>query len=341
MNPQTILIVDDSDLNRKILHNALSENYNILEAANGIEALDIINKNNDISLVILDIMMPKLNGIEVLKIMKSKKETISIPVVLITASDSNEEYAFELGAVDFIPKPFKVKVVKSRVNTQIELKNLKDNKNEKYILEDTLYTELSELVLSSVLFGNRHNFSNMFKKNRAAVSLYMEKLINKNLFKNDKPAISETDIINSICFRDIGKIFIRDEILLKPDLLTKEEFEAIKTHTNLSNKFFEKIPKNLDTPLLKLITDICYFHHENYDGSGYPFGLESTSIPFCARVAAIFDCYEAIITEKPYRKAHTHKYAIDFINENKGTKFDPELADAFVSISDEIEKIYS
>lgn len=340
MEKQTILIVDDSNLNRKILNKALSQNYFILEASNGIEALSVLNKNNNISLVILDIMMPELNGIEVLKIMKSKTETSSIPIILITAADSNEEYAFELGAVDFIPKPFNINVVKSRVKTQIELRNLKTNFAPVNQADTSVHLELLELMLSSFTSGNKRDFSNNVRKNKSAVSKFINMLNDKHLLEIDSAFINKIDIINSICFRDIGKFFIDENILFKPSSLTEKEFEIIKTHTKITDILFDKVPMNLHIPVLNLIRDICYYHHENYDGSGYPLGLKGKSIPFVARIAAIIDCYEAIISNKPYRKAHSHKYALDFIIENKGIKFDPMLVDIFISLSSELEKIY-
>lgn len=339
MDKMTVLIVDDSSLNRKILNNALSEDYNILEASNGIEALNVINKNKQLSLVILDIMMPELNGIEVLKIIKSKPDSALIPIILLTAADSNEEYAFELGAVDFIAKPFNVNVVKSRVKTQLELRYLKNN-NAELNFVNSIYKEITDLALSSLLFGNRESFSNIIKQDREAVSKFLEKLKENNLYEENKTIITDNDFVNSICFRDIGKLFIRDNLILKNSSFTAEEYEAVKKHTILSDRIFDKIPKNMSTPILSLVMDICYYHHENYDGSGYPMGLKGSAIPFPARIAAIFDCYEAIISDKPYRKAHSHKYAVDFIRANRGIKFDPALADIFISMDKELERIY-
>lgn len=339
MDKQTILIVDDSGINRKILNNALSSDYNIIEATNGLETLKIINKTPDIALILLDIMMPELNGIEVLKILKSRAETSNIPIMLITAADSNEEYAFELGAVDFIAKPFNINVVKSRVKTQIKLRNLEHSISNNAV-DYPIFDKLTEYMLSALFLNGQGNLTNILEKNRTAVSIFIDKLKKKELSEIDYNFMSDETFIRSIAYRDMGKLFIDKTLLCKPSGLNKEEFEIIKTHTTLSDKIIDKISKSTPTSILSLLMEVCYYHHENYDGSGYPKGLAGKAIPFSARVAALFDCYEAIISPKPYRKALSHSYAMDFIGKNIGIKFDPDITPVFLSMDKELEMIY-
>lgn len=345
MNKPKILVVDDSEFNRKVLINTLKDEYETIEASNGVEALNMINKYvASLSIILLDIMMPQMNGIEVLKILNENGIASSIPIILITAADSNEGSGLKLGAVDFISKPFDPDIVKIRVGTQIKLKTQRDSleelleynmRNNEYVWDNAVYTLATIAEFRSLdLFDNA-------KKSKDVAHLIICELM-KNCDYNYPYSNNDSQaIISSIPLRDIGKIFIPDKILFKPGKLTDEEFELMKKHAEHGSKIAVNFVNDTNDIYVKHCIDICKSHHENWDGTGYPNKLKGEQIPLSARITAIIDVYDALVSKRVYKIVSLHNDAMDIIERESGKKFDPHLVNTFISLSKKIQDIYN
>lgn len=343
-----ILVVDDSDFNRKILINNLIDDYDILEASNGVEAINLINKNiASLSLVLLDIMMPELNGIEVLKILKQNGTLASIPVILITAADSNEAYGLQLGAVDFIAKPFDPKIVKTRVDTHIKLKDYRDRLEEliEYNMRsmDDVWDNAIDAFATVIEFRNLDLIDHT-KKIKELTKRMLSKMMEKHGYDFTYSHEDRRAIISVMPLCDIGKICISESVLFKTDKLNKEEFEEIKKHCEFGSEIAVKFLNNSNNSnenYVRFCKDICLNHHENWDGTGYPNGLKKEEIPLSARIASLVDVYDALVSPRVYRNPYSHSEAVKIINRELGKKFDPSLVCIFLQIEKEIETIYS
>lgn len=344
MNKRKILIVDDSEFNRKILINALEEDYDIIEAANGLEAIKLVDKNiTSIALILLDIMMPELNGIEVLKILGENGTTNSIPVILITAADSNEAYGLQLGAVDFIPKPFDPCIVKTRVDTQVKLKDYRDKLEELLAFnmkdQEDIWGNAIDTFATLSEFRNLDLIKNV-KKSKFFTKLILCKIIESDEIVSNYTSEDHKAIINVMPLRDIGKIYLPEKIIFKPDKLTDVEFEICKKHTEFGCDIAVKFLNDVNKTYIKHCTDICKYHHENWDGSGYPYGLKNTEIPLSARIAAIVDVYDALVSQRVYRDSYTHEQAVKIIEKEESKKFDPQIINIFKLLQREVKDIY-
>ncbi|MDH5718578.1 MAG: response regulator [Spirochaetia bacterium] len=329
MNP-LVLIVDDVSSNIQLLGNFLRRaNYNLAVASNGKEALEIVKKKTP-DLILLDVMMPELDGYETIKILKSKDETKNIPVIFLTAKDDTEDIvaAFELGAVDYITKPFQAKELLSRVKTQIELKSLQNN------LEDQVKNRTEELkkaheqlVESHIEVINRLAIAAEFRDKETGnhlkrMSYYSMELGMAYGLKNEDTG----NIFVASAMHDVGKIGIPDNILLKKANLTEEEREIMKEHTNIG----AKILSGSHSKLLKMASEIALTHHEKFDGSGYPRGIAGSKIPVTGRIVAIADVFDALTTERPYKEPWSVDRAVSFLEEEKRKHFDPDLVNIFL-----------
>lgn len=344
MNKPKVLIVDDSEFNRNVVINTLKDEYEILEAENGLKAIDIINKKmTTLSLVLLDIMMPELNGIEVLKILNENGVVNSLPVILITAADSNEAYGLQLGAVDFIAKPFDPDVLKTRVNTHVKLKTYRDRIEEllAYNINNNFQLWNNAMDVLSALAEYRDlKFSENSLKCKQITKTLLFKLIEDDYNEQDFNADNAKIIIDVMPLRDIGKICIPEKILFKTDPLTNTEREIIKTHIDAGVEIIDKFLNNVNEDYVNYGIILCKTHHENWDGSGYPDGLSGKNIPLIGRIGAVIDTYDALVSERIYREAYTHEEAIMIIEDEIGRKFDPEIASLFLDIEQTVKELY-
>lgn len=338
-----ILIVDDSQMNREFLSDILGDEYHLLLAENGVQGISLIRQHlTDIAIVLLDLVMPDMNGFEVLEYMNKNNWIQDIPVIMISADTSGVavEKAYELGASDFIYRPFHVNIVRKRVANIIALfskqRRLKDILTEQ-IYEKEKRSALMITILSHIVeFRNGESGLHILHINRIT-----EMLLNVLSFKHPEFKITYHDIsliTTASSLHDIGKISIADDILNKPGRLTKEEFEIMKTHSAIGAKIIKELKWDQHDELLKVAYEICRWHHERWDGRGYPDGLKGDEIPLSAQVVALADVYDALISERCYKKAISHDKAIAMICHGECGTFNPLLLECLVDIHEELKK---
>ena len=331
-----ILIVDDCDMNREILREILSSDYSIMEACGGEEALSMIHQfGTGISLVLLDIVMPGLDGFEVLSYMNQDHTIEDIPVIMISSEDSEAfiRRAYEMGASDYVSRPFDAKVVYRRVTNNIKL-YAKQRRLIRMVTEQIREREknVSMLVVLSQIVEFRNGESGLHVKHiRRFTECILDCLIEKDpdLHLGTK---ERENIPLASALHDIGKIAVDDKILNKPGRLTPEEFEAMKLHTVYGAKMLEELQPYYDEPLLKTATDIAHWHHERWDGRGYPDGLVGDAIPLSAQIVSLADVYDALTSERCYKKAYSHDKAVEMILNGECGVFNPKLVECFVEI---------
>lgn len=338
---QTILIVDDSEMNRSILINILSPHYTTLEASNGIEALALLQKYHfEISLVLLDIIMPEMDGFETLTAMKQLNWFHNIPVITISAENSADtiERAYNLGVVDYINRPFDKKTVQRRVHNTIMLyskqKMLEDMVAEQILEKEQNNSEMIEILSNIVEFRNGESGLHVLH-----IRLITEILLQKLGELTDKYVLSFSQaavIVNSSALHDIGKISIPEKILNKPGKLTKEEFEIMKTHSIIGAEILKEVSLHNNSQLIKTAHDICRWHHERYDGNGYPDGLKKDDIPISAQVVSLADVYDALTSERVYKSAYSHEKAMKMILNGECGIFNPILLQCLIKAGSQI-----
>ncbi len=339
---QKTLIVDDSEMNRSILADMLGDEFDILEAANGIEAINILQKShNEISLVLLDIIMPEMDGFEVLAVMNRYHWIDSVPVIMISAENNPSaiERAYELGVTDYISRPFDVLIVRRRAINTIML--YAKQKKLTGLVADQIYekertTSLMVYILSHIVeFRNGESGLHVLR-----INTLTELLLDSLVSKTDKYHLSKSDIsliTMASSLHDIGKISIDSQILNKPGRLTPEEFEIMKTHSTIGDTMLKELPF-MNEPLVKVAREICRWHHERYDGRGYPDGLKGEEIPISAQVVSLADVYDALTSKRVYKDAFPHKVAMGMINDGKCGAFNPILLDCLNEIQDSISE---
>lgn len=338
-----ILIVDDSEINRAILSDIIDDKFTILEASNGLEAMEVIRQNaGSLSLVLLDLVMPEMDGLEVLTAMNSLGLISEIPVIMISSENSSSfiERAYELGATDFISRPFNVFVVKKRIANTIMLYSKQKhliNLVSEQIYEKEKNNDIMVKILSHIVeFRNGESGPHIMH-----VNVITELLLKQLVKRTDKYKLTSKDIdciVTASSLHDIGKISIPDHILNKPGPLTEKEFEVIKTHPQVGADMLSELTEYLDNPLVITAYDICLCHHEKYDGKGYPNGLKGDEIPISAQIVSIADVYDALVSERCYKKAYPHQVAIDMICAGECGEFNPILLDCLKDISATLER---
>lgn len=340
---QKILIVDDSEMNRSILSEMLGGEYDVIEAENGAEAIAVLEKSiTELSLILLDIVMPVMNGYEVLETMNSNRWIEDVPVIMISAesSPSSVDRAYDLGVADFISRPFDSRIVHRRVINTILLYSkqkmlaqmVAEQIYEKQKTSNLLITVLSHIVE----FRNGESGMHVLH-----VQTITETLLRNLLEMTDKYNLTEEDISlisTASALHDIGKISIPDTILNKPGRLTDEEFAIMKTHSAVGAQMLDDMPFYKDEPIVKTAYEICRWHHERYDGRGYPDGLSGDEIPISAQIVAIADVYDALTSERVYKKAFTHDVAMKMILNGECGNFNPLLLKCLEKSAEELRR---
>ena len=342
---QKILIVDDSKFNRDILKEILGETYNYLEAENGNQAIQMIGENIGIDLMLLDINMPQMNGFEVLKIMKESQCIEETPVIMISSEESVDTMreAYEMGITDYITRPFDSVIVKKRVQNTLSL--YANQNNLVNVVVDQIYEKeennnIMIRILSSIL-GSRNSES---REHILHIKTATEMMLRQLIKITDVYHLTEADIAlitTASSLHDIGKIYIPEEILNKPGRLTDEEFKIMKTHSKLGADIIQDIHLPQEKPLVHTAWEICRWHHERWDGKGYPDGLKGEEIPISAQVVSIADVYDALTSERCYKKAFDHDTAIKMILDGQCGQFNPILLKCLKELSPRIFKIFS
>ena len=339
---QQILIVDDSEINREILKEILKEDYRILEAANGEECLEQLERSGTgISLVLLDIVMPEMDGFEVLAAMNQNHWIEDIPVIMISSEDSDSyiRRAYEMGVSDYISRPFDAKIVYQRVLNMIKL-YAKQRRLIRLVTRQIYEKERNNRMLIGILsqiveFRNGESGLHVIH-----INLITQLLLEQLVKKTGKYQLSWEDrllIATASALHDIGKIGIDEKILNKPGKLTKEEFEIMKTHTLIGAQMLDNLDMYRNEKLLKLAYEICHWHHERYDGKGYPDGLVGEEIPISAQVVSLADVYDALVSERVYKKAFSHEKALEMIQNGECGTFNPLLLRCMTEAQDKLK----
>lgn len=339
---QKILIVDDSEMNRAILTGILDDGYDFLEAENGLQALDVLRAHRDISLVLLDIVMPELDGFGVLSVMGEQHWIDQTPVIMISAESDSMlvERAYQLGATDYISRPFDKSVVRRRVINTLMLYS-KQKHLMRMITEQVYRREKSNRLMTGILshiveFRNAESGPHV-----QHIQTVSELLLRQLARKTDRYTLTEDDIAlisTASALHDIGKISIPDSILNKPGKLTAEEFEIVKTHAAVGASILQNLPMTQDEPLIQVAYQICRWHHERYDGHGYPDGLVGGQIPITAQVVSLADVYDALTGERCYKKAYPHETAVRMIQNGECGVFNPLLIECLLDIQDQLQR---
>ena len=339
---QQILVVDDSEINREILKEILKENYRILEAANGEECLEQLERyGTGISLVLLDIVMPEMDGFEVLAAMNQKHWIEDIPVIMISSEDSDSyiRRAYEMGVSDYISRPFDAKIVYQRVLNMIKL-YAKQRRLIHLVTRQIYEKERNNRMMIGILsqiveFRNGESGLHVIH-----INLITQLLLEQLVKKTGKYQLSWEDrllIVTASALHDIGKVGIDEKILNKPGKLTKEEFEIMKTHTLIGAQMLDNLDMYRNEKLLKLAHEICRWHHERYDGKGYPDGLVGEEIPISAQVVSLADVYDALVSERVYKKAFSHEKALEMIQNGECGTFNPLLLQCMTEAQDKLK----
>lgn len=338
-----ILVVDDSEMNREILSEILNEEYDIIEADSGDTCIDMLRKyETGISLVLLDIVMPGMDGFGVLNYMNRHHYLEDIPVIMISSEDSTETVrrAYEMGVSDYINRPFDAGVVHRRVYNTIKL-YAKQRRLIALITNQVYEKEKNNRMMVGILsqiveFRNGESGSHVLN-----INIFTGMLLESLVQHTDKYDLSWSErllITTASALHDIGKIGIDDKILNKPGRLTDEEFKIMQNHTIIGASILENMGSYQDEELMKVAYQICRWHHERYDGKGYPDGLKGDEIPISAQVVSLADVYDALVSERVYKKAYSHEKAIEMITNGECGCFNPILLECLLDIQDRIKR---
>ncbi|MBM6551735.1 response regulator [Marinomonas ostreistagni] len=344
---KTILVVDDEPVNITVMSGILRNDYRVLIAKNGYQALERISNSGLPDLILLDIMMPDMDGYELCEKLKAEPETQSIPVVFVSAMSEHidEERGLSLGAVDYITKPISPAIVLARVHNILALQDaqralLEQNEQlEETVAQRTKEVHLTQNVtihaLASLAETRDNETGNHIRRTQFYVKLLAEELLRQGHYLDQLNAKNIDLLFRSAPLHDIGKVGIPDKILLKPGRLTPEEFEIMKDHAPLGAQALiaaEQEVGEKESSFLRFARDIAEAHHEKWDGTGYPKGLKGEDIPLSGRIMALADVYDALISERIYKPAFPHEKAKSIILEGNGSHFDPKIVAAFISV---------
>lgn len=338
-----VLIVDDSEMNRELLAEMLGSEYKITEAENGEECMAALKqRGTGISLILLDIVMPVADGFDVLDYMTSTHRIEDIPVIMISSenSEATVRKAYEFGVTDYISRPFDTRVVRQRVANTIKLYSKQKNLT-KLVTEQVNEKEKNNRMMIRILsqiveFRNGESGSHVLN-----IEKLTEMLMKQLLRKTDKyqidPQMQEL-IPTASALHDIGKIGIEEKILNKPGKLTPEEFEIMKKHSVIGESILTSTAANMNEPLIKVASQICRWHHERYDGRGYPDGLKGDEIPISAQIVSLADVYDALTSERVYKKAFSHEKTMEMIQAGQCGVFNPILIECLVDIQEDVKR---
>lgn len=348
-----VLVVDDTPENITLMVGLLRDIYRVKVATNGERALRIAHDDIPPDLILLDIMMPNMDGYEVCRRLKTDPETRDIPVIFLTAKAAveDERAGLELGAVDYITKPISPPIVLARIRTHLALKAAADYlRNQNILLEEEVARRTREIeaiqdvtviALASLAETRDVDTGNHILRTQHYVKALAEELSNHPKFREFLTPAKINLLFKTAPLHDIGKVGIPDRILLKPGRLTPEEFEIMKTHAALGRDAIQHAEQRLglDVEFLEMAKEIALSHHERWDGTGYPQRLAGEQIPVTARIMAVADVYDALISRRVYKEPISHDIAVREIEKCRGSHFDPDVVDAFLRLKNEFEKI--
>ena len=350
----TLLVVDDTPDNLSLMSGILKDTYKVKVANSGEKALKIAETDSPPDLILLDIMMPGMDGYQTCIRLQTHANTRHVPIIFLTAKAEveDETYGLELGAVDYITKPITPAILLARVKTHLELKHMQDFlRDQNQFLEAEVQKRTAEVMaiqdvtihaMASLAETRDNETGNHIRRTQHYVKVLAEKLRHHPRFSHflDDDKTLEM-LFKSSPLHDIGKVGIPDRILLKPGRFEPEEFEIMKTHTTIGRDAIQHAESQLgiEMPFLTLAKEIAYGHQEKWDGSGYPQGLTGDDIPISARLMAVADVYDALISRRVYKAGMPHEKAVEIILQGKGQHFDPDMVDAFMELQDEFRNI--
>ncbi len=342
---KTILIVDDVEMNRAILCATFEDDYNIMQASNGAEALDIIRSHcGELSAVLLDVVMPVLDGFGVLEEMNAMGLKKKLPVFLITAESSQDVLAkgYKMGVMDIINKPITPFFLDHRIGNVIELNDVKNRQDVMLKAQAQEIQELNRSILetlaTAIEFRDCESGEHVIRM--SAVTLMILKAVNRYYPEYGVPEEELQPIADAAILHDVGKIAIPDNILNKPGRLTAEEFGIMKTHTLRGCELLNSVPKMRQNPIYDYAYDICRHHHERWDGRGYPDGLKGDEITIWSQVVAMADVYDALVSERVYKKAFSHEVAVQMILDGECGQFNPVILDCLRNVEKDVAEAY-
>ena len=348
---KTIFLVDDNETNLIMGKNALSELYSVYTLSSGFRLFKILEKLIP-DLILLDVEMPDMGGHEVLAQLKSNPRTSHVPVIFLTAlnSEETEIKGLSMGAVDYIIKPFSPPLLLKRIELHLlvesqkrELINYSSNLEQMVQEKTDQVVALKNAVLKTTaeLVEHRDTLTgHHIERTQRYIKILIEAMEQCNVYGAEISSMDGSLVLQSSQLHDVGKIKIRDSILLKPGLLTQEEFEEMKSHTTFGEHIIIRMQESTpDSDFLEYARIFAVSHHEKWDGSGYPKGLTGKEIPLLGRIMAIVDVYDALVTDRPYKSAFPHTQAIGIIESSRGTHFDPDLTDLFLKVHSDFEKV--
>ncbi len=340
----TILVVDDTETNIDFLLSFLSEEYDVSVATNGWDGIDLACSITP-DIILLDILLPDVDGFQVCSCLKDDEKTSSIPIIFVTSLEKevDEARGLELGAVDYIVRPFSPELVKARIKNHLELERHRHNLEE-LVEEKTKNlkaTQLAALQCMAMLAEARDSGTGAHVQRTGRYVTIIADHLRANYMKGREVSLQDVEILAQASpLHDVGKVGIPDRLLLKPGKLTEEEFEEIKRHSSYGAEILKQAEQELGAiPFLLMAQIIAQSHHERWDGHGYPVGLKGEDIPLPARIMAIADVYDALRSERPYKKAFSHEKAKKIIVSESGSHFDPVLVEVFLAVEREFESI--
>ena len=333
---KTIFIVDDNDTNLMAAKNALDGTYRSFALPSAARMFKLADKIMP-DLILLDIDMPEMDGFEAMQALKSDSRLQSIPVVFLTAKNdaATEMHGFEIGGLDFINKPFSPPVLLKRIEHHIETdKLIKESQQAVRNVHNATISVIADMVENRDKVTGGH-----IERTQVYLEILVNELTRMGIYVDEISAWDLSLLLPSAQLHDVGKINISDLILNNPGKLTRREFEIIKTHCFAGERIIDKIvSKTKDDGFLLHAKKFAGCHHEKWDGTGYPRGLKCEDIPLEGRLMAVADVYDALVSERPYKKPFTHEQAVDIINKENGTHFDPKIVEAFLNAADDFLK---
>jgi putative two-component system response regulator len=351
MGQKTIFFVDDDITNLAIGNDTLSPLYNIFTMNSGPRLLKMLESHVP-DLILLDVEMPEMNGYEIIELLKSREETRDIPIIFLTAqSDAESEIkGLSLGAADYISKPFSPPLLVKRIEVHLlvesQKKQLINFNNNLQVIVDAktkMVVELKNAFLKTIaemVECRDGTTGEHIGRTQYYMSILLDSLQTHDSYKEEIASWDRDLVLQSTQLHDVGKIAIKDRVLQKPDRLTSEEFDEIKQHVQFGEDVIDRIKSNTtERAFLDQAKVLIATHHEKWDGSGYPRGMKGQEIPLQGRLMAIADVYDALTSDRPYKKAYSHKEAVDIITRDRGKHFDPDLVDVFLDVSDKFSEV--
>ncbi|MDR0323783.1 MAG: response regulator [Treponema sp.] len=334
---KTIFVVDDSDTNLSMAEAALEDTYSVMTMPSAMKMFALLDKVHP-DLILLDIEMPDMDGFEALRTLKSDDFWQDIPVMFLTGrTDAEVEVrGFELGAVDFVTKPFSAPVLLNRIKTHLNIDDLiRERTAQLHRLQNSIVSVLANMVENRDKGTGGH-----IERTSAYIKILIEEMKKREVYIDEIRGWDIERMISSARMHDLGKISITDIIMNKPGKLTEDEFDIMKTHVLEGERIIDEIiAQTGEGEFLRNARLFAGYHHERWDGNGYPYGLKGTDIPLQGRIMAIVDVYDALVSERPYKKAFSTEEAVKIVMQSSGTHYDPKIAEVFFEVKDLLEEV--